>query len=303
MTCRNLLIYLNRDAQTRALEIFHFALRAEGTLFLGSSESVDEDSTLFAVLDKKRRIYFRRAGERGRLAFLAGRGPLLRPVPRLLPISFSGAAPASSALASTPPSSAASVEAAVSWSDLHYEFIEQLAPPSVLVNLDHQVVHISEHAGRYLTIGGGEPTLNLLRLVHPMLRIELRAALYQAAQRGEPVDTRGVVIEIDGVRKEINLRVVPSRSENSHFLLVVFEENEAVAAHAPVREPETATRQLEEELEQTKAQLRHIIEQSEASGEELKASNEECRPPTRNCVRRGRSWRPAARNSSRSTRS
>ena len=270
VTCRNLLIYLNRDAQTRALEIFHFALRAEGTLFLGSSESVDEDSTLFAVLDKKRRIYFRRTGERGRLAFLAGRSP----VPRPLPADFSGAAPGPSALASTPLPAAATAEAA-SWSDLHYEFIEQLAPPSVLVNLDHQIVHVSEHAGRYLTIGGGEPTLNLLRLVHPMLRIELRAALYQAAQRGEPAVTRGIVIEIDGVRKEINLRVVPSRSENSHFLLIVFEENEAVAAHEPAREPEAATRQLEEELEHSKAQLRHIIEQSEASGEELKASNEE----------------------------
>ena len=59
VTCRNLLIYLNTDAQTRALEIFHFGLRPEGLLFLGSSESVDETSPLFAVVDKKRRIYSR----------------------------------------------------------------------------------------------------------------------------------------------------------------------------------------------------------------------------------------------------
>ena len=275
VTCRNLLIYLNRDAQTRALEIFHFALRPEGTLFLGSSESVDEDSTLFTVLDKKRRIYLRRAGERGGLAFLSGRGPLLRRVQQGLPAVVAEAGPSPAALAPSAPPAPATAEAPVSWGDLHYEFIEQLAPPSVLVNLDHRIVHVSEHAGRYLTISGGEPTLNLLRLVHPMLRIELRAALYQAAQRGESVDTRGVVVEIDGERREVNLRVVPSRSENSHFLLVVFQENEAPAAHAPAREPEAATRQLEEELEQTKAQLRHIIEQSEASGEELKASNEE----------------------------
>ena len=37
ISCRNLLIYLNRDAQARALGIFHFALLPEGTLFLGSS--------------------------------------------------------------------------------------------------------------------------------------------------------------------------------------------------------------------------------------------------------------------------
>lgn len=34
ISCRNLLIYLSRDAQTRALEIFHFALKPDGILFL-----------------------------------------------------------------------------------------------------------------------------------------------------------------------------------------------------------------------------------------------------------------------------
>ena len=57
ISCRNLLIYLTREAQARAFEIFHFALRPAGRLFLGSSESVENDSALFAVLDKKHRIY------------------------------------------------------------------------------------------------------------------------------------------------------------------------------------------------------------------------------------------------------
>ncbi len=85
VTCRNLLIYLNRDAQARALDIFHFALRPEGTLFLGSSESVDEGSSLFAAVDRKRRIYVRCAGARTRLPMLVDSGGLprtmLRPPP------------------------------------------------------------------------------------------------------------------------------------------------------------------------------------------------------------------------------
>ena len=40
-------------------------------------------------------------------------------------------------------------------------------------------------AGRFLQFSGGEPSRNLLRSVHPALRIELRAALYQAAQTAE----------------------------------------------------------------------------------------------------------------------
>ena len=42
ISCRNLLIYLNREAQSRAFDIFHFALRPGGRLFLGTSEAVDE---------------------------------------------------------------------------------------------------------------------------------------------------------------------------------------------------------------------------------------------------------------------
>jgi two-component system CheB/CheR fusion protein len=48
IVCRNLLIYLTRTAQERVLETFHFALRADGFLFLGASESADMEPGLFA---------------------------------------------------------------------------------------------------------------------------------------------------------------------------------------------------------------------------------------------------------------
>src|SRR5262249_14801028 len=35
VVCRNLLIYLNHEMQEQVLEIFHFALRPDGFLFLG----------------------------------------------------------------------------------------------------------------------------------------------------------------------------------------------------------------------------------------------------------------------------
>ena len=42
ISCRNLLIYFNSEAQDRTFETFHFALRPPGRLFLGPSESADE---------------------------------------------------------------------------------------------------------------------------------------------------------------------------------------------------------------------------------------------------------------------
>src|SRR5690606_13480617 len=57
ISCRNLLIYLDRRAQLQALQIFHAALRPGGYLFLGSSETVDAANELFTPLNKKYRIY------------------------------------------------------------------------------------------------------------------------------------------------------------------------------------------------------------------------------------------------------
>jgi len=55
--CRNLLIYFDRDVHAEVFEMFHFALRPGGYLFLGSSESADVASHYFSVVDKKQRIF------------------------------------------------------------------------------------------------------------------------------------------------------------------------------------------------------------------------------------------------------
>ncbi|WP_439630352.1 CheR family methyltransferase [Gemmata sp.] len=60
-SCRNLLIYLEPEAQQRVLNLLHFGLREGGALFLGSSETVGGAEALFEPADKKARIY-RRVG-------------------------------------------------------------------------------------------------------------------------------------------------------------------------------------------------------------------------------------------------
>ncbi|MES2740906.1 MAG: CheR family methyltransferase [Pseudomonadota bacterium] len=53
ISCRNLLIYLNRDTHAQILEMFHFALKPNGYLLLGSSESADSLAEFFIPVDKK----------------------------------------------------------------------------------------------------------------------------------------------------------------------------------------------------------------------------------------------------------
>ena len=288
VTCRNLFIYLNAQAQARVLEIFHFALHSEGLLFLGTSESVDEGSGLFGVIDKKRRIYTRRAVARAgmpvftepsTLSQMVRERPLERSTPgyKALKPVLSNAARSSAVPAREED---APDHAAIPWAARHYDFIEDLAPPSIIVNAAYEITHLSEHAGSFLQVGGGDPTMNLLRMVHPMLRIELRAALYQAAQTGSAVETRGIPVEFDRGAKTVTVRVTPARTSPPDCFLVIFREQEAEmgtssSADVPSIEPESVVQHLEAEIERLKAQLRHIIEDSEASKEEHKASTEE----------------------------
>ena len=50
---------------------------------------------------------------------------------------------------------------------VHLRLLEHLGPPSVLVNRDHDILHLSPSAGRFLQMSGGEPSRNLLRSVDP----------------------------------------------------------------------------------------------------------------------------------------
>jgi two-component system CheB/CheR fusion protein len=291
VTCRNLLIYLNREAQARAFEIFHFALKPDGMLFLGASESVEDGSPLFRVIDKRHRLYMRKAAARIGLPVPSGPSSLLvrqieqevqnehtaaAQVPVVVPpASFSQSA---SALLSGVRAAGRDGERG-SWSEMHFKLIERFAPPSILVNADHDIQHLSQSAGRFLQFVGGAPTTNLLRLVNSALRVELRTALFRAAQSGDTAIALQVPAEIEGAAVSVNIRVSPARDLAPDLLLVVFEENpstpQADGTPPIVPPPEPMVQHLERELEQIKGHLRDTVEQYEAGTEELKASNEE----------------------------
>lgn len=259
--CRNLMIYLDRDAQAEALRTFHFSLRPGGYLFLGSSESADIASKYFSVVDKKHRIYRATVAARvGGAAIHAGdiQGP--RPIATTVePVG----------------------KRKLSYGDLHQRLLEQFAPPSVLINRDSEIVHLSDRAGRFLHYAGGEPSHNVISVVHPELRLELRTAIFQALQGNGSVESRRVRLMRDGRPYYVKMtaRPVHDHDASEHFVLVLFDEvedtmeAESGAKRAGNKDPVTV--QLERELQRTRDQLQATIEQSETSTEELTASNEE----------------------------
>ncbi len=157
ISCRNFLIYLERDVQHDLIELFHYALNPGGMLLLGSAESMD-GTELFFVEDKKLCIYRKRN--------VPAREPKL-PVFPLTRSRISDGATWRAEYTSEP----------VSPGSLHQQMVERYAPPSVLVGPENKIVHLSEHAGRYLIHPGGEPTTNILMVAREELRIELQVSL------------------------------------------------------------------------------------------------------------------------------
>ena len=57
VSCRNLLIYLQPEAQAKVIGLFHFALREDGLLLLGGAEAVGSTDERFSVISKQERLY------------------------------------------------------------------------------------------------------------------------------------------------------------------------------------------------------------------------------------------------------
>src|ERR1700735_2092187 len=52
ISCRNVLIYMDTELQERVVQMFHYALHAGGTLFLGPSEGITHSAAFFTAIDK-----------------------------------------------------------------------------------------------------------------------------------------------------------------------------------------------------------------------------------------------------------
>lgn len=258
VSCRNLLIYLNREVQARVLEMFHFALKPGGYLFLGSSESAEIAADYFIPVDKKNRIYRARPVSR-----LTGTGTQLPSNAGRLPESIQRPPP----------------RRQFSYADVHRRALAAAAPPSVVLDRELNIVHLTQQAGQFLRISGGEPSRNVLALVLPELRLELRSALYQVQHGSQGADCRHIPLALNERQLIVAMKVRAFRDEDSgeDYALVLFDEvaPPAVPAQGGAGRDDVVLTQLESELQRTKEQLQETIEYSEISTEELRASNEE----------------------------
>ena len=266
ISCRNLLIYIEPEAQRRVLALLHFALREGGRLFLGSAETIGRADDLFETVSKKWRIYRRLGPTRHDIVDF----PLV------------GGHPAGrhrmDALPSHEPSMRVTETA-------RRALLDRYAPASVLIDQKGRVLYFHGETGDYLKQPSGEPTRDLLAMARDGLLAKLRAAMQTATAGAEDVRfTAQIRLPDRFLPVLVALSPLPSSQQAPGLVLVTFEPDVAKPLPAvvePNREDASgederrASSVLEGELRSTRAELQGTIEQLESVNEELKAANEE----------------------------
>jgi two-component system, chemotaxis family, CheB/CheR fusion protein len=262
ISCRNVMIYLDRELQEQLSSTFHYSLVPGGYLFLGASETADNPPGLFRTVNRTARIY----------QSTAAPGDKPRLLPRLL-------GPARVREQVIQLSRNVSPTVALGEAAMHRRAIEQVAPPSILVDETHRVIHLSENAGRYVLPSGGPLSGDVVDLVRPELRFELRSALNRAFEQQLSTLSLPILVPFNGAPHRVHVLVRPVRENGEpRTAAVMFMEGESVddsVITADRAVSDESVRRLTQELELTQARLRTVREESDAANEELRAANEE----------------------------
>ncbi len=144
--------HFNADLQKKLMPLFHYALNPQGVLFLGASEGTGEFSDLFAVLDRKAKLYQRKTAAYGmQRLFLQQSSPLTGPLNMRQSLERLTTLPALPHKKNVKASLRELVEQAL---------LQQLAPVAVLVNAAGDIVYVHGRSGLFLEPMMGEVAIN-----------------------------------------------------------------------------------------------------------------------------------------------
>ena len=268
VSCRNVLIYLGPVLQRKVFPTIHFALKPNGLLVLGTSESIGRFANLFESVDERQRLYRRSLSPQRTLALPSinrGRQMMSSPDPV--------AAPSTSEL----------LRAA------DRIVLGRYSPAGVLVNGAMDIIQYRGHTSPYLEPASGDASLNLLTMVPFAVGEALRQALEEAKRHNIPVRRQRISHRRDQTVREIAFEVVPVRipPAPAETFLILFEEDAKESGPSaavtpptglPVAEDSAESRelvQLRYELAAATDYIHSLIEKGDDLADQLKVSQEE----------------------------
>jgi len=271
ISCRNLLIYLAPELQKRMISALHYALKPNGYLMLGGSESLGILADHFTLIDKKSKIYQKKRTATRLLTYFTDADYLSRRMEE-----------------SNSPRAAESVFTVEK--EVERLLTSRYLPPSVVVNEQMEIVQIHGRTGDFLEPAAGHPTFSLSKMAREGLLVDLRSTLNRAKKENTTVRKVGVTVKSNGGTREVDLEVIPLQVQGSadRFFVVVFrsaaqretqpqQEKKLQAGKLSAKDRALAreNERLRQDVAQLKGQLQPLIEEHETTLEEFKSANEE----------------------------
>lgn len=273
ISCRNVLIYMDTFLQKKAFATFHYALKENGFLLLGKSETIGASSELFTQVEKNEKIYSRKPTP-GRFTHV----PTERKEEGM----------------TTKGKEVSKIEVKQTDFRKSAEAIMIFrSPASVIVNEQLDIVHIHGDIAPFLQVPQGKPTHNLVKMAREGLGFELRNAIHKASKEqiaitklDIPVKTNATMNDEVGQEQQslVAIEIIPLTDTVERHYLIRFEKTvipahleEKISLSGKTKKDlaEKRNEQLEKELAHIREDMRSITEDMEASNEELQSANEE----------------------------
>ena len=267
ISCRNVMIYFQPVLRRGLFAIFHSALKNNGYLFLGKSETASEYANLFKPVCGPEKIYIHKS--EGKVEDLT---PPTFNIPNIQTISLQ------SSYSMNGQNEDRDQELA------YTKFLEAFLPASVVLDQNDSVIHFFGNYSDYFTLAPGKATLNFFSMLNKDLTLAASTALSRCRNEKVPVTYTDIVVDCPSGRKVIDLtaQAVPAESgEDSSLTAVLFFENRHPEIEGVIEKYDidaTAARRiadLEHEFEASQSDLRSTIQRLETVNGELQAANEE----------------------------
>ena len=279
LLCRNVLIYFNATLQRRLIPLFHFSLRAGGTLVLGSAETVGRSQNLFTTLVARSRIYKRNEQVLvpGSVVFPGRRLAPSRPILEELSVT-----------SPTSPISSASNTIHNLQTLADQVLLQAFSPAAVLVNAAGDILYISGRTGQYLEPAAGKANWNLHVMLRTALRSPIALALRQALQERQSVVLKGLPLSPERpALLQVTVHPLQEPQALAGMAMVVFKElpiidhlsgtaspGDAVLS-AEVQNAHQEMQALRQEMQASKDEMLSLNEAMKLSNDELQLANEE----------------------------
>ena len=266
--CRNVMIYFQPVLRRGLFAIFHSALKNNGYLFLGKSETAGEYINLFKPVCSAEKIYLHKS--EGKVEDLT---PPTFTIPNIQAITPAGIHQAGAAAPDT------------GRETVYTQFLEKFMPASVILGPDDTVLHFFGSYSDYLTLAPGKATLNFFSMLHKDLNLAAATAVSRCRTEHTPVTYTDIAVDCPAGRRVVSLSVQPippaNPDDDTGLLAVLFLEDHPAELAGTVEKynlDATAARriaELEREFSVSQSDLRATIQRLETVNGELQAANEE----------------------------